>query len=195
VYIDGHLSMEANACPCAKTCFFHLRRIRQLRCYVDYDTLYTLKRALILSPLDYCNSLFVCSSQSTVHRLQRVQDVAARLLYGTSAWTHAPPLLKQLHWLPVSSRIQFKLCTLMFDINHGTAPQYMSQLVPCCDDTLLRSNVCGNFVVSRTRLHITDKIFSIDGPRAWNALPSDMKLILSRTTFCKKLKTHCFSLM
>ena len=128
MYIDGHLSMEANACPCAKTCFFHLRRIRQLRCYVDYDTLYTLIRALILSRLDYCNSLFVCSSQSTVHRLQRVQDAAARLLYGASAWTHAPPLLKQLHWLPVSSRIQFKLCTLMFDINHGTAPQYWSEL-------------------------------------------------------------------
>jgi len=52
-------------------------------------------------------------------------DAAARLLYGASARTHAPRLLMQLHWLPVSSRIQLKLCTLMFDIYHGTAPQYL----------------------------------------------------------------------
>jgi len=172
---------------------FHLRRIRQLRRHVDYDTLYTLIRALILSRLDYCNSLFACSSQSTLHHLQRVQDAAARLLCGAPARTHAPPLLKQLHWLPVSSRIQFKRCTLMFDINHGTAPQYLSELVRHCDDTRLRSNVRGNFVVSRTRLHVTDEVFSIAGPRAWNALPSDIKLILTRTSFHKRLKTHFFS--
>jgi len=115
---------------------------------------------------------------------------AARLLCGTSARTHAPPLLKQLHWLPVSSRIQFKLCTLMFDINHGTAPEYLSELVRRCDDTRLRSNVRGNFVVSRTQLHVTNKTFSIAGPRAWNALPSDIKLISTLTSFRKRLNTH-----
>ena len=45
-----------------------------------------------LSRLDYCSSFFACSSQSTLHRLQRVQDAAARLLCGASARTHAPPL-------------------------------------------------------------------------------------------------------
>jgi len=52
MYIDEHLSVEANTRHCAKTCFFHLRRIRQLCRYVDHDTLYTLIRALILSRLD-----------------------------------------------------------------------------------------------------------------------------------------------
>ena len=112
VYIDKHLSTEANAYHCAKTCFFHLQRTHQLHRYVHYDTLYILYtvytvRALILSRLDCCNSLFACRSQSTLHHLQHVQDAAARLLCGDSAQTHAPPFLKQLHWLPVSSRIQF----------------------------------------------------------------------------------------
>jgi len=102
--------MEANTHHCAKICFFHLQRVHQMRRYVDYDTLYMLIHALILSYLDYSNSLFACSSQSALPCLQHVQDVAARLLCGASAWTHAPPLLKQLHWLPVLSRVQFKLC-------------------------------------------------------------------------------------
>jgi len=180
---------------CAKIRFFHLRRIRQLCRYVNYDTLYTLICALILSRLDYCNSLFACRSQTTLYHLQCVQDAAAKLLCGASPRTHAPPLLKQLHWLPVSSRIQFKLCTLMYDINHGTAPRYPTELVRRCDDSRLRSSMRGNFVVSRTRLHLTDKAFSVAGPRAWNALPTNIKLIASRTSFRKKLKTHLFSLI
>jgi len=88
-----------------------------------------------------------------------------------------------------------RLVTLMFDINHGTAPQYLSELVRRCDDTRLRSNVRGDFVVSRTRLHVTDKAFSITGPCAWNALPSHMKLITSHSSFRKTLKTHLFSLI
>ena len=147
-----------------------------------------------VSRLDYCNSLFACSSQTTLHHLQRVQDAAARLLCGASPRTHAPPLLKQLHWLPVSSRIQFKLCTLMCDINHSTAPRYLTELVLRCDDSRLRSIVRGNFVISRTRLHLTDEAFFIAGPRAWNALPFNITLISSRTSFRKKLKTHFFSL-
>jgi len=83
----------------------------------------------------------------------------------------------------------------MFDINHGTAPQYLSELVRRCDDIWRRSNVRGNFVVSRTRLHLSDKAFSIAGPRAWSALPSYIKLISARTSFRKKLKTHFFSLI
>ena len=75
----------------------------------------------------------------------------------------------------------------MFDINDGTAPQYLSELVRRCDDTRLRSNVRGNFVVSRTWLDATTIAFSIAGPRAWNALPSDIKLISTRTSF---RKTH-----
>ena len=58
------------------------------------------------------------------------------------------------------------------------------------NNTRLRSNVRGNFVVSRTRLRVTSKAFSIAGPRAWNALPFDIKLISTRTSFCKRLKTH-----
>jgi len=78
----------------------------------------------------------------------------------------------------------------MFDINHGTAPQYLSELVRRCEDTRLRSNVRSNFVVSRTGLHVTDKAFSIAGPRAWNALPSDIKLISTRTSFRMRLNSQ-----
>jgi len=136
VLIDEQLSMDTNACQCAKTCFFHLRRICQLRRHVDYVTLYTLVRALVMSRLDYCNSLFANNFKLTIKRLQRVHDAAARLLCNAPPHMHASPLRKQLHWLPVSSRIQYKLCTIMFEVQHDRAPEYITDLcVPCQDSS------------------------------------------------------------
>jgi len=174
---------------CAKIYLFHVRRIR----YVDYETPCPLIRACHVR-------MIVTACLPAAHSLHfTVFSVCKTLLLGYSAsvQTHAPDLLKQLHWLPVSSRIQFKLLlfTLMFDINHGTASQYLSELVRRCDDTRLRSSVRSNLVVSRTRLHVTDRAFSIAGPRAWNSLSSDIKLISSRASFRKKLKTHLYSLI
>jgi len=104
-------------------------------------------------------SQFPTTHKHAVVTLQHVQDTAGtgKLLCVACAWTHTPPLLT------VSSRIQFKVCTLMFVINHGTAPQYLTKLVRHCDDTRLQSSVHDNFVVSCTWLHAIDKAFSVAG--------------------------------
>jgi len=133
-----------------------------IRAVVDHDTLYTLIHALILSRLDYCNSLLACSSQSALHHLQHLQDAVARFFCGAFAWTHGPPLLKQLHWLPLSSRIQFNcvlLClrstiVLLHDISQNLSIM-TSGFGPACMATS-----------SYTQLHVTDKAFSIARPHS-----------------------------
>jgi len=184
------LAVDTNTRQCAKTCFFRLRWIRQLRRYVDYETLYTLVRALVLSHLDYCNSLFASSSKSTIKRPQRVQDAAARLLCNAPPRAHASSLRKQLHWLPVSSRIQYKLCTIMFDVQHDRAPEYITDLCVPCQDSSLRSAARGNFQVRGTKLKLTTGAFSVAGPRHYNTLPIWLRQAGSRVTFCSKMKTH-----
>ena len=103
---------------CAKTMLLPCGRFVAPWCGLwVYDTLYMLIHALTLPRLDYCNDLFACSRQLTLCRLQCVQDAAITDLCGASAQSHAPRLLKWLHWLPVSSQIQFKLCTLKMICN------------------------------------------------------------------------------
>ena len=52
----------------------------------------------------------------------------------------------------------------------------------------------GNFAVRRARLHVADKAFAVAAPRAWNALPSDIKHTSSRISFRNKLKTRFLKL-
>ena len=144
--------------------------------------------------MDYCNSLFSSSSKSTIKCLQRVQDAAARLLCNAPPRAHASPLHEQLHWLPVPSRIQYKLCTIMFDVQHGRAPEYITDLCIPCQDSRLPSATWGNFQVRGTNLKLTTGAFSVAGPRHYNSLPTWLRQAGSRATFCNKLKTHFLNL-
>ena len=70
----------------------------------------------------------------------RVQNNAARLICDQPHGSHSAPLLRQLHWLPITSREQYKLCLLMYDVFHGTAPSYLTELCHVCNDDRLRSS-------------------------------------------------------
>jgi len=99
-----------------------------------------------------------------------------RLVCSDPALSHATPLLRRLHWLPVARRITYKLCVLMFDVFHGTAPTYLTDICSRCSDNGLRSTARGKFVVRRTRTRFADS-FVVAGPAAWNSLPVNMRNI------------------
>jgi len=53
----------------------------------------------------------------------------------------------------------------------------------------LRATSSGDLVVLPTRRRIGDTAFSVGAPPAWNTLPTQLKLLLSTTTFRRRLKT------
>ena len=60
-------------------------------------------------------------------RLQRIQNRAARLINEVGIRDHITPVVKELHWLPVESRIHFKVFLYIFKALRGQAPQYLGQ--------------------------------------------------------------------
>ena len=87
--------------------------------------LLTLVRSLVISKLDYCNSVLVGITHQLQGRLQSVLNAAARLVCSVRPSEHATPLLQELHWLRVPERIQFRLNVLTFRCLHGMAPSYL----------------------------------------------------------------------
>ena len=81
----------------------------------------------MLSRLDYGNAT-LCQSiaGNQLDRLQSVMNAAARLVFCTRKYERITPLLRDLHWLPVRDRIEFKLAVLVFRCLHGTALPYLA---------------------------------------------------------------------
>jgi len=104
VYVDEQLTFDLHARACSRACFYHLRRIRQVRRFVDEPALRQLIQAFVTSRLDYCNSLFADCSDAVRHRqrLQRIKNSAARVIHSQPVFTRATPLLQNLQWLPIT---------------------------------------------------------------------------------------------
>ena len=68
----------------------------------------------------------------SLRKLQLAQNAAARILPKTRKFEHITPILRELHWLPIRERIQFKLFILTWKSLNGITPEYLSNLlVPC----------------------------------------------------------------
>ena len=102
-----------------KSINFHLRNIYRIRRFITFESCNHLARSLILSCLDYANLTFFCISTTDLRKLQTLQNRAAKAIFRLGRMHPSATLLKQLHWLPVDTRMIFKLMLLTFIRYHG----------------------------------------------------------------------------
>ena len=127
VIFDKQLNMEAHVKSLCRSCMFHLRNISNIRRLLSHKIAEQLIHAFVTSRLDYCNSLLSGLPSSTICHLQRVQNIAARILTRTKKYDHITPILQHLHWLPVKERIIFKIMLLTYRGVSGMAPTYIER--------------------------------------------------------------------
>ena len=95
--------------------------------YLDVGALTTLVHVLVVSRLDYCNTLYMGLPLRLMWKLQMVQIVVARLLTGMRKHQHISPALAALHWLPVCFCIDFKVLMMTYKALNDLGPQYLAE--------------------------------------------------------------------
>ena len=132
---------------------------------LDINMTKILIQALVLSKVDYCNSLLLCTAYCHLAKLQRIQNLACRLIYRKSKFDHVMPLLMQIHWLKVHDHIIYKVAILMYKCVIGSAPEYLQDLVVKDHGHSLGSTTTMKLPVSGSRTSITrNSSFASMGP-------------------------------
>ena len=180
--------MRTQVINTVRSCFLALRQIRSVRHSLPQHALLTLVHALVITKLDHCNSVLAGTVGYLQNRLQSVLNAAARLIFSRRASEHTTPLLRDLHWLCVLERIQFRLCVLAYHCLHSTEPAYLA-------DSLWPTSE----VVSRRRLRSADTTtlmmqltFSDLAAQEWNSLPAQIRAA-SSSLFGGRQRPICFA--
>ena len=80
VYIDPKLKLSTQVNKIVSSSFNTLQNISRIRRHLDCDSTKILVQALIISRLDYCNSLFLGIPQYNVDKLQQTQNMSCRVI-------------------------------------------------------------------------------------------------------------------
>ena len=194
VLFDPDLSLSKHISSVCSRSFHYIRLLRQVRPSLDLKSATLVANSLVFSHLDYCNSLLYNLPETSLHRLQLVQNALARaVLPAVKRHHHISPALRSLHWLPVSQRIDYKLCVLTYKSLHNLAPPYLAELlVPYIPPRSLRSSNSCRLTVPLLKSASGRRSFSYAAPTLWNSLPLPIRLAPSLSTFCSALKTFLF---
>ena len=197
ILMDSGLTMEKHISHLCKTCYLKLRRIAQIRPYITTEAANKLVCSFVLSRLDYCNSLLVAIPDKKLQQLQQIQNNAARLVSQVSKREHVTPIFKDLHWLPVASRIKYKIACITYQCQ--SVPEFPSYLkdaiTPYKPSRSLRSANKKLLVKPRVSLKTYgERSFYFQSAAIWNDLPVEIQSAKSVASFKSKLKTYYYTL-
>ena len=127
--LDDTMTMAKHVSHTCRTAYYHLHNITSIKRSLTTSACKIIVHSLVISRLDFGNATLCGISDTLLHRLQVLQNSAARLITGTRRREHISPVLFALHWLPIRQRIKFKLLVLVYRCLHQLAPAYLSDLI------------------------------------------------------------------
>ena len=105
-YTNSIISFTDHVRTKYKAAIINIIQIRNIGKYLTKDKVHTLIKSLVLSHLDYSNSILAGIPNKTLRLMQVIQNTAARVVLNKESYnTSTKECLKSLHWLQIKERI------------------------------------------------------------------------------------------
>ena len=193
VNLHKNLSLTCHINETCKKATNAILSIGRIRKYITRENLKLLVNALVISRLDYCNSILYGLPKQELDKHQKIQNTATRLITGTKRYKHIKPALRELHRLPVESRIIFKVLLITFKILRGLCPAYLSSLLQQYHpQRSLHPSSKLLFTVPSVNSVLNVPFLSPHLCILCNSLPDSFKNTTSLSSFKSALKTFLF---
>ena len=130
-------------------------------------------------------------SDGLLRKVESIQNAPARLVTGARRCDHITPVLRQLHWLHVRQRVEYKVAYAWYTSRQLIRHPHIAddtQLVTDSDRCQLRSAAARTWFIPRTHNNFGDRSFSVAGPRVWNNLPPHLRQEMNIARFKRQLE-------
>ena len=105
-----------------------IRILKRIRPFVGLEHLINVYRSIVEPYFTYCCIVWDSIGETLVDSLQRLQNRAARVITGASYSKHSADIRHELGWLSLNEMRQHHMALMMFKVNHGLCPSYLSDM-------------------------------------------------------------------
>ena len=195
IWIDSNLNFKTNITKKCQTAMLNIFRIKPIRRYLTRDACEVLVHSLGMLHLDNCKSLYCGLPDCYLNRLRRVQSIACKLVLNRNKYDSCTECFTHLHWLPIRSRVQHKILTMVHNCLNLRAPEYLSNLLTYRSEIRpsrgLRSELNYRLLqVPRMKLKtFATRSFRVAGLTLWNNIPNELRCIEDPNVFKTLVKT------
>ena len=167
------------------------RAIPKLRPCADLQTLKFINFSLIYSHSQYCISSWGLAHANTLNPLEKMHQRIIRNMTNSPYLEHTTPLFFKLNLLKINDICNLEIAKYTFQINHTMTSQdnQTFRLASHIHKHHTRLSSKDSYFIPRKRTEFDKKSFLFVGPKVWQIVPDDFKL-LTFNQFKKKLKFH-----
>ena len=167
--------------------------LRYSKRYVPASTVKQMYKSLVEPHFRYCCPVWGNVGETSLTKLQKLQNRAARIVTGSRYDQSALPLIRALGWHTVREILDLETLKMVFKSLNGDAPSYMSDMFTRVSETTSRvlRNSDINLRTPMLRTSAGLGCFSFRGASLWNGLQKELKGAPTLKKFQEGLMKSC----
>lgn len=196
VIFDKYLSWAPQVSEVSRKVFASIGSLRRLKNFLPIPTKITLAQSLLLPILDYADTCYINLSEELLNKLERIQNLCIRFIFGLRKYDHVSEFREILKWPPIRLRRNTHILCLLYTVLFNPAsPPYLKERFEFIGNThnyTLRSDENLVLKIPSHKTSFYSKSFSVEAVRLWNSLPHHIRRAQSIQTFKRLVKAHFF---
>ena len=132
-------------------------------------------------------------SEDQLNKLERIQNLSIRFIFGLRKYDHVSEYRSKLKWLPIRHRRNLRLLAFLYCVLFSpTAPSYLKDKFEfiSAPGNLVRPlrNLTLRLPVHKSKFF--DQSFTVQAIKLWNSLPYNIRQAKPLLTFEKAVRHH-----
>jgi Reverse transcriptase (RNA-dependent DNA polymerase) len=194
--MDCHLTWSSHINELSRRLNFSVHSLKRLQYFLPYKTKILLAHALLLPILDYADVCYTNISEELMNKLERLQNLAIRFIFGLRKYDRISEYRSQLKWLSIRDRRNVHILTTLYKIlKDPNSPAYLRSrfhLLPPPSRSR-RSCITKTLELPASKSNFFFHSFTVRAVLLWNALPAVIQDSPSVFSFKSRLKSHYLS--
>jgi hypothetical protein len=180
VYIDENLTWNVHIDKISKKIASGIGVLKRSRPFVPFETLLCIYNALVQPHFDYCSVVWGNCNKTLSTKLQKLQNLAARILTSSPG-----DLIIRLGWKKLDVQRKLQTATTVYKSLNGLAPDYLrSKFTDRSEISSYSLRDCeGKLAVPLPRTNFLRNSFSYNGAMLWNSLPVKLRQAQTLASF------------